>query len=183
MADGAVISQSAPLSTMGNYPLYNSFYNNKGGLVAPLYFSGTPATSVSGEMLWFKPVISTSKFYPDAFNFIPNSIGSVFVTPTNAATPLMNFSTGTIVFSGGNLPDNVTNNVLNASTFAVDGTNHVTVTFNRVNGLITGSFVHPVTHTATPINGVVLQNQYGAVGYFSGTKQIGAFTIQGIKEQ
>ncbi len=179
MGDGTSISQSAPLSADGQLPLYNSFYGNKGGMVAPLRFSGSPVTMVSGELAWFKPAIATSKFYPDAFTIIPNSIGSIFVTPTNAATPLINFSIGTIVFSGGNLPDNVTNNVLNGSSFTVDGTNHVTVTFNRANGLITGSFVHPATHTATPIYGVVLQNQYGAVGYFSGTNQIGGFTIQG----
>ena len=55
---------------------------------------------------------------------------------------------------------------------------------NRVNptlptGLLKGSFVHPATGKKVSINGVVLQKQNEARGFFLGTNKAGAFLLQG----
>jgi hypothetical protein len=84
----------------------------------------------------------------------------------------------------GNLPFTITNQITLASNNTITvphtaaNTNGLTLKITPNTGLITGSFQNPANPKQTiTLNGVLLQNQTNAQGYFLGTNQSGAFTL------
>jgi len=51
------------------------------------------------------------------------------------------------------------------------------VSFDASTGLISGSFVHPLTGRASAIRGVILQKQNSALGFFLGPNRVGPVNI------
>jgi hypothetical protein len=69
---------------------------------------------------------------------------------------------------------NVTMNVTNMTT----ETNKLILTIHKSTGVISGSFANPSDPgQMIRINGVLLQGQTNAQGYFLGTNQSGTFTL------
>ena len=87
-----------------------------------------------------------------------------------------NFTNGLLILAGGNLPLALTN------TFRVNGaatgTNRINLRWNVISGAVSGSFIHPATGRSTGLQGVLLQNQNVARGFFLGTNQSGSFFLQ-----
>ena len=84
---------------------------------------------------------------------------------------------------GGNLPFAITNQITltPTNTIIVTGpnANKLTITINAKTGAVAGSFARPSNPSQTiKINGVPLQNQTNAVGYFLGTNQSGTLLLQ-----
>jgi uncharacterized repeat protein (TIGR03803 family) len=94
------------------------------------------------------------------------------ITPTNTVTQTNMNVTNTI---GTNVAvTNVTMNVTNMTT----ETNKLILTIHKKTGVISGSFANPAAPKQTiKINGVLLQGQTNAQGYFLGTNQSGTFTL------
>ena len=180
LADGTSISQSVPINKDGAWLLYVPLYNGKGSIFGPVTFGNQPNTSMNGTLFWSKPALASSKFYPAAFALSKTLYGSYFRTPASNSTPLLAFPfepTGNLSISGGNLSSSIYAPITNGVTLKVASTNHISFSLDRNSGLITGSFIHPVTHVSTPLNGVVLQVYNVATGYFLGTNQSGNFSF------
>jgi len=53
------------------------------------------------------------------------------------------------------------------------------MTINATKGTFSGSFIHPVTHFSTKIQGVLFEKQNIAGGYFVNHTQSGAVSLSG----
>jgi hypothetical protein len=123
---------------------------------------------VDGDVNWIKNPIGT-KFYPAGFDFDSHASGSKY----NAALrPLLDFSSGVLILTGGNLLNPITNVV------AINGTratgSNVTFSLNAAKGTFKGAFVNPPGKSKVPFTGVFLQNQDFGSGYFLGTGNSGS---------
>ncbi len=101
--------------------------------------------------------------------------------------PLLALSTGQVTLDGGNLPFSITNQInLTANnvitlTAVAENTNKLALTINKTTGAISGSFANPTSpKQSIKVNGVLLQNQTNAAGYYLGTNQSGAFTLENL---
>ena len=95
----------------------------------------------------------------------------------------MALTSGQVTLDGGNLPFTITNQITLEPTTpspssAAENTNKLALTINKTTGAISGSFANPSNpKQSIKINGVLLQNQTNAAGYFLGTSQSGAFLL------
>jgi hypothetical protein len=185
LADGTAISQSVSVSKDGRWPFYAAYAappaGNGGAVFGWLSFSNEPATALGGTVNWFRPAGRGPAFYQSGFtNLAVPVVGSVY---NPAARPPLALTNGQVTLGGGNLPFAITNQVTLSSngtiTVAPPNTNKLALTINKTTGAISGSFANPSNPKQTvKINGVVLQNQTNAVGYFLGTNQSGAFLLE-----
>ncbi len=176
LCDGTHISQSVRISQNGQWPLYVPLYGRKGSLVSWITFSNMPPSSLGGELVWFKPALPASKYFPTGLTNQTSAIGSSFFVSTPfRGFGQVNFTNSIVTLAGGNLPVAITN-VLTADG-SPSGPNQMTLKWNNINGLVRGSFLHPLTGRSTPLHGVFLQNQGTARGYFLGTNQPGSFML------
>jgi len=163
LADATKFTQSTLASANGQWPLYVSLYGGQGQLFGWLTFANG---AVDGNVNWIKNP-TKAKFYPAGFAFDTYAVGSQF----HAANPLLDFSSRMLILSGANLPDPLTNLVTLSGT-TVTGPN-VSLNLNAAKGTFKGSFVNPPAKGKIPLNGVLLQNQDSASGYFLGAGQSG----------
>jgi hypothetical protein len=60
-------------------------------------------------------------------------------------------------------------------------TNQLTLTIDKTHGKISGSFVYPTNaKQSITINGVLMQNQTNAAGYFTNFNQSGTFLLENL---
>ncbi|MGZ5567791.1 MAG: M12 family metallo-peptidase [Limisphaerales bacterium] len=180
MADGTLFSQTVSISKNGVWPLFAPLYASKGMIFSEVTFSNSPASTLGGAATWIKPTMRTA-LYSNGFTLNTALVGSSFITPSNGVR-VLNFTNGTLGFTGANLAQGFTNTVvLNSNnTATVTGPNSTTLLLDRSRGLLTGShFIAPVTLHFTTFNGVILQNLNEARGYFLGTNQSGSVLLQG----
>lgn len=191
-ADGITLSQSTPISGSGKFPLYVPLYKSTkvypsgainrnyhlGSMLGWLTFTNNAPT---GTVSWIKTIGSTSLF-PNGFTNESAWFGSRYVAPA-IGTPAVDFVTGTITLTNGNLSSALTRNVsVNTNNIlTITPTNQtVRLTLSPSKGLLSGSFKHPDNaNLVTPIKGVVLQEQKIGGGFFIGTNQGGLMLLQG----
>jgi hypothetical protein len=177
LADGTSIRQTLKVSQNGLWPFYVSLYNGKGSIFGWITFSNQTTPGLSGNLVWFKPANPRNKLFPVGFTNQITAVGSTFFTPdgVNVGTPV-HVNSGTLTLTGGNLPPGQSYLINLAEVVADAGP--VQVQWNPVFGLVKGSFIHPVTGHRTRLQGVVLQEQGVARGYFMGTNESGTFLLQ-----
>jgi uncharacterized repeat protein (TIGR03803 family) len=180
LADGTSISQSSAVSKDGYWPLYVSLYGGKGSLWGWNLF--TNQTIVSAPTLSWINATNSSKtaVYRSGFTNQSATVMGGLYFPSLALPENLN-----VTLEGGDLPFSITNGVTLAPsdkislTNAVDETNKLKLTVTKSTGLITGTFAKPSNPKQTiKVNGVILQGQTNAQGYFLGTNQSGAFRVQ-----
>jgi hypothetical protein len=188
LADGApLFIWSAPIAQDGAVPLYQSLYSGKGSLLGWIYFTNEPPRNVSANssFSWIKPAVPKT-LYPSGFtNLITNGVPGSPYTNT-AGAPVLNLTDATLTLSNGNLAggDLVFTNInlhdlplTNPAGGTKYGpTNYLFLSITN-NGIVTVTFQATGSKTKTTANGVVLQNQANAAGYFLGTNQSGAFIL------
>jgi len=118
LADGTKISQSTSLSTNGLWPLFVSLYSGQGSIVSWVSFTNSAQSALSGNVNWIKPLAPAAKFYPAGFTNQTEIVGFAYHQPPKG-TAILDFNSGAVSFSGGNLAQNITNHIL------LDGNNHV----------------------------------------------------------
>ncbi len=186
LADGTALSQSVSVSKDGLWPFYAAYApppaGNGGAVLGWITFSNQPATLLGGSLSWFRPAGKLPVVYQSGFtNLTVPVVGSAY-NATNK--PLLALSSGQVTLGGGNLPFTITNQIALASNnvitlmAATGNTNRLALTINKTTGAISGRFANPANSKQTiKVNGVLLQNQTNAVGYFLGTNQTGAFLL------
>jgi hypothetical protein len=183
LADGTTVTpMTSIVSKDGSWPFYLSLYGGNGSLWSWNYFANGAIMSATNAS-WINATNTTkSALYRAGFtNQAVSIVGSAY---NSTDDPLLALTSGQVIFAGGNLLSPITNQFTLTSknafilTNALD-TNKLTLTINK--GLIIGSFANPAEPKQTiKVNGVILQNQTNAQGYFLGTNQSGAFLL-GIK--
>ncbi|MGP8197902.1 MAG: hypothetical protein ACLQU4_00185 [Limisphaerales bacterium] len=165
LADGTTISQSSVVSQDGYWPMYVRLYSGKGSLWGWNYFNNNYITNAS--MLSWINAANSSKTAVHRLGF------------TNQQATL----TGGLYTPSETLPAGLAVS-LQDSNFTLmipnlaENTNKLTLKTNKTTGVISGSFANPDDpKQIIKFNGVILQGQTNAQGYFLGTDQSGAFTL------
>jgi hypothetical protein len=174
LADGTRLTQTANLVGRGQWPLYVSLYGGKGQILGWLIFTNTQ--DLGGAISWIKQPIPKTTFYPAGFDVETESTGSSYQPPLTSATPILDFSSGRVVLTDGNLAGGITNAVtIGLNNRVVDNTisNKLTLALIPSSGLFRGTAVNPVTRKLIAFNGALLQKQNLGSGNFLGTNQCG----------
>ncbi|HEY3862509.1 MAG TPA: hypothetical protein VGO59_11525 [Verrucomicrobiae bacterium] len=178
LADGTLgVTESSAISPNGCWPFYVKLSGGAGSLWAWTCISNHQITASAS---WINATNSSAlAVYRGGFaNQNATIIGSSYVR-TNK--PLFGFTNGqAVVEQGGAAPFAFTNRaaVSAADVIALTGSNKLLLRINPANGVLSGSFANPLNvKQIIPINGVLLQGDSTAAGYFLGTNQSGFFTL------
>jgi hypothetical protein len=182
LADSTPVNQGSVVSKDGFWPFYVSLYGGAGSLWGWNYFSNHAIVS-DPSLSWINTTNSTkTALYRSGFTNQEAALIGSFYNSTN--TPLLGLTHGIVVLEGGNLPAPITNHIVlsNNNTVLVtnlaEKTNKLVFTLNSSTGTFGGSFANPTNSKLTiPINGVLLQNQTNAQGYFLGTNESGTILL------
>lgn len=193
LADGSAFSQSVPVSAQGMWPFYA--YNSgshdlvEGWVSFESSFSGWEAlqSSDSGaislietNVLWSKPASPKARYYPTGFTNLIGLVGSPYQFPGNKSTGL-DLGEAVVDLSGGGLEPIATEVVSNGKLAYQN--NSLTLSINPKNGTFTGRLLESNGGAFIKLNGVVLQNEDEAFGYFLGINgESGAVLLQSLNQ-
>jgi hypothetical protein len=179
LADGTAITQRAPLSKDGQWPLYIPLYAGKGSILSWVTFTNA-SSGVGGRLNWNKPAMAASKYYRNGFDVESMLTGSRYIPPLGATNRILSFSNGVVVCSGGNLSQPVTNAVSIGTNNKVTnlGPARLVFTMMPATGLFSGIVVDPTTGKAIPFKGALLQGLDFGAGHFLRTNQSGQVSLR-----
>jgi len=198
VADGTKFSWSSSLSRDSHWPLYVSLYKNQGVLIGWLQLTNTTGSAIQGESLRWVKNGTGSASYPDGFSTTLQAVGSTFTTapkpgwawPPVPAGDVLRFTDAVATLGAGDMfsddlfsPDGlaiwefVNVSVPSRNKMVAEKTpEKLKLAVSSSNGMISGSFVHPMTKKTVPIRGIVLQGN-GALGYFLSGNCSGFFSL------
>jgi len=179
LADGTTLTQKAPLSKNGEWPLYAALYSRKGSLCSWVQFdTNLPAAGFIGLSSWFKPTVMKG-LSAAGFTNETTLAGSSYSRPISKTNRVAAITNGLVTMSGGELSGAVTNHIMMSQDNKVTSTNTgFTFSFTLSSGLFKGSFLNPVTARKASFTGVLLQNTNSGSGYFAGTNRSGKVLVQ-----
>lgn len=186
LADGTPVSMTGNLSQFNNWPIYQSLYSNKGCIAATAWLDDaqddTDATAM--EMMWFRPIQSTSQWYPYGWEegILVDMLASKYTPPPASVFPGLQApnpiqGNTLLTFENGLLTAPVTKrvNLTTANVLTKAPTTDTSFTFATAftTGLINGTFTH-TDGTRPAWRGVLMQKgtNTGGHGYFLSTKPI-----------
>ena len=166
LADGTKVSQSAPVSASGNWPLYLPLYSGNGSLMSWLTFATTSTNDLSGKLIWLKQAGSKSRYYLGGFNCEADAFGSVYLR----SNPVLNLPSANLTFCGGALASSITNAITIGPNSKV-GTpgKQLKMSFSASTGTFKGTFLDPASGKPLPFSGAVFQKLNAAYGVLFGT--------------
>ena len=172
LADNSKVTQKANLLTTGQWPFYVPLYSGHGAMLGWLTFSNHV---IGGTVYWFKPA-NSGGLYPAGFTNVTEAAGSSYVF--TKGVPVLNFSTGILQVSNGNLSNTFIEGIALDSASKVTSTNaSLKMTITTSTGLFKGTVADPVSGRSVSFNGVVLQQQNTGGGFFIGATQAGRVFI------
>jgi hypothetical protein len=187
--DTSVAPSAVSVSKYGWWPLYIPLYGKFGSLAGWVNFTNQGASVVDltnsgvcsfvgSNVTWFR-TNAGGKLYSSGFTNSLTVLGSAFRPANN--TLLLDSPNLEIILSGGNLAETLSNGVSLAPSgkFTAEGSEipGLILNLNPASGVIRGSFDDPAASGATPIKGVVFQDQTNAGGFFRGTTNSGSFLL------
>ena len=181
LADGTKFGASTVISTNGLSPVYVPLYGGNGSLLSWLSVSNAGAATLSGDVSWIKPAIKSAKFYPLGFTVGTSLTGSRYVAPASGQG-ILTSTNALLILSGGALDQPLTNSISlgpNGRVVNQQAGVNLTLSFTPGTGLFHGHIAGPGVPGTVPLNGVALQEENSALGYFLGTTQSGAVVITG----
>jgi hypothetical protein len=176
LADGSSLKLFSASGANGEAPVYVSLYRGKGSIFGWLTITNTEFNDVSGTLWWTKPTNSAARFYPGGFMQQIETVGSQY-TAVPAGTPVLTLANGMVSIFGGNLMDAAFTNSLPSGTNKFFGDNSLTLTIFPAKGLMTGSFVDPISSRKRTVKGIALPKQNQARGFFLGRDESGRVFI------
>jgi Matrixin/Divergent InlB B-repeat domain len=177
LSDNTTLTQKAPLSKRGEWPVYVPLYSKKGSLFSWVQFdTNFPAAGLKGVLDWFKPTV-TKGLYAVGFTNQSSLIGSSYLPPAAKTNRVVTLADGTIIMSGGN--SSSTNFVTLTQDNKVTTTNAgLSLTFTLSSGLFKGSFIHPTTAKKTSFTGALLQTNNSGSGFFLESNDSGQVSLR-----
>jgi hypothetical protein len=193
LGDGVAFSQSVPVATNGNIPLYASLYSRQGSLQGWLTLTNTtntPAQTILGTNLSWIKIFSRAGLYPGGFTNTNITVLGSFYTNGGAGSSSLDLTNGRLIISNSNPAD-----VLTYSNLAIGDDDKLVNTdpnnpSNQLKGVIArGTGVLTLTFRPTGADsdivakGVILQdntatNATNAAGWFLDADQSGYFLLQ-----
>jgi hypothetical protein len=178
LADGAKLTESAPISSDGQWPFYVSLPNGE-QVLGWLNLANIVQSGSGGDISWVKSPNPRTAFYPNGFSTDLATIGSVYRKP-GGGSPIPGITDGVVTFSGGDLNSDV------AVPITISGRNKVidqgdislTMQINKLSGVFTGTSQNPEGGKRIKFSGAVLQQQNNGSGFFLGTDQSGHVSLQ-----
>ncbi len=178
LADGTTLSQGVPVSKNGLWPLYISLYSGSGSIWSWIAFTNQVTNDLNGSLSWIKPAGASARHYPNGFtNESATVIGSIYTPP--AGSNILNLSSASLQFSGGNLLPGFTNSVAigpRSLVHNVSPDNHLSMRFSVSKGTFTGSVKDAAGHSS-PFSGAVLEKLKAGYGFLLGTDQSSAVEL------
>src|SRR5207249_1773513 len=141
LADGTHVSQSVPVSRQGLWPLYASLYTGRGTLMSWMTFTSRPNDDINGIADWIKLPDPQARYYPTGFATESEAAGSIYLAPATAAGRVLNLTSASAIFAGGNLAANFANSITLGVSNKVTNliSNPLTLNFKPANGTVIGS--------------------------------------------
>jgi hypothetical protein len=181
LGDGTKFSFGGMMSAQGEMAVFIPLYSAKGFLSGQIVLTAPGAANgVTGTLHWNKPVTNTPAWFPAAFTGDSVLVGSGFEKPPVHPKILDFPNGGAFTIAGGNVP------ALAAETLAIDLAHRNLVTFTPAGPtgaffgpLFSGKFPSTIGGKAVKVSyqGVVLQKQNIATGYFKGDAATGSFKV------
>jgi Fibronectin type III domain len=179
LADKTKVSQSAPLSRLGQWPLWVPLNNGRGLLLGRMHFTYGQGIDWDGDLTWIKAPDLLAKYYPMGFTLDSHAVGSTYTVPVGGSNRMLNLTNGMIVFAGGNLGPGFTN----AFVISADGKvssasgSGLTFSFSPSSGRFSGKVTDPATGRSYSFGGAVLQRANAGYGFLLGTNQSSEVTL------
>lgn len=169
LADGTAFSQTAYVTTDGDWPLYVSLYAGKGNIISWLSFTNLSTSDVSGNLVWIKQAGASTTSYPAGFTVGTKAVGSVYLQP-NETGKALDLAGAVVTFSGGELTSSFNNVVsVNAGSQVVNlSSSEMSFLIAKLTGTFSGEVHVPATGVMRSLKGVVLQKQTAAYGSMMG---------------
>ncbi|HWD92918.1 MAG TPA: Ig-like domain-containing protein [Verrucomicrobiae bacterium] len=79
LADGTKLSQSAPLSSDGTWPVFVPLYSGKGLILGWISFVSRAGDDLHGTLSWLKLSVPNTRIYPGGLAVASDAVGSAFV--------------------------------------------------------------------------------------------------------
>jgi hypothetical protein len=180
LADGAPASQTASLSSDGQWPLCASLYRGQGHLFGWISFAQRANDDLNGALDWERPASAYVKFYRGGFTNQVSLMGSRYTAPPLGGRAL-GWNNGSANFAGGDLTQTFANSVVLGSDGRIvnNSGNKLTFAIAKPNGVFRGTFVVPGSTKPVQGQGVLFQKQNIGYGYFFGQTQSGSLTVSG----
>jgi len=174
LADTFTTTQVVPISKDGNWPMFSTLYG-KEIVIGWVHVD----TNLTGTVNWIKTPMTIGT-YRAGFSNTVSLTGSAWVAPKARGATGLNLSASPILtLTGGNLgagiAPTITFNPINL-TFSSTSPS-LTMKLTSSTGLFSGRFTDPATSRVRKFNGVMLQNQNNARGFFLGSDQSGAVRL------
>ncbi len=187
LADGAPYAATGRLAADLTVALHTNLYRKSGSIAGYLKFDLVPATSdvtgiaadgiTAGDMLWIRPALARSQYYPAGFTIHVDALGTKYTGPAS-----VNFGQGGDVLpTGGNASLVFEDGLLTSTTTKAVNVNSTTglvtlipttstdykLTLSATTGVFSGFFTHTDTKKPT-YSGVILNKgtNQGGFGYF-----------------
>jgi hypothetical protein len=182
LADGSTLSHKTGVSAAGVWPLFIRPYGSNG------LFVGWMRLDTNALALWIKPARPRDRYYANGFHEVRPVGVARYLAPAVGRNAL-DWTNGVVRIGGGNLPQPLVSQVLltNNKLKVLGGTiSNLVLGLSRSSGVITGSFVHPVTRVKTSFSGALIQDPSGFVqipsaGWFLGTNQSGFVILEAAR--
>lgn len=176
LADSTTLSIAGTACVDGYWPIYSVQNSGTGLLAGWLQLTNTDDNgAMLGTLTWISPGVST--YYPSGFTRTLTASASAY---SASSSPVLSFTKGFVYFFGGNLDSSLSDSVVQSSTdvFTSTGTTvNMTLNVKSTTGLVSGTFIHPVTGASALIYGVVLQDQEIIQGFFMGVDSSGLILV------
>lgn len=174
LADGTRVTETGFLSQNGQWPLYTTLYQGNGQLLGWVNFSTTPSRDLTGQLSWIKLPNSRNRSYPAGFELEPNVKGSLYQPPAKN-TPILDFTNGQIVLTGGSLSESVINYItINTNNKVTNlSSNRLTLILTPSSGLFRGTVLHTEDGIPIRFSGALLPDENSGSGYFIRANQSG----------
>lgn len=165
LADGTRFSQSAYVTTDGDWPFFAPLYSGKGAAVSWLSFTNLSTSDLNGNVVWIKQAGASASSYQLGFTNGVKAIGSVYAAP-DATGKAINLAGALVSFTGGSLPANFNNVVsVNAGSQIVNlSANEMAMTIQPALGSFSGQVREPGNGALHMFSGVILQKQTAGFG-------------------
>ncbi len=179
LADGAIVSQSVPISGDGFVPLYASLYGGKGSISGWLNITNLPPQALGGAVNWFKPATAAKTLFPAGFAYQAEVSASPLLLLNNSLLSLTNLIISESDWSSALNYElaAAAANTLSVSASPANPTNKVAVSLTPASGVITVAFRPTGAKKDVTAKGVVLPQQQNAFGWFTNGAQTGFFPL------
>jgi hypothetical protein len=173
LADGTHISQSAPISGGGVWPLYVPLYSGAGSLISLLTFTNRMIDDLNGMISWTKPGMPNVRYYSAGFTNQSQMVGSTYTVPSPLTQPVLDLPNTFIAFTGGELGSGFTNTIGigHSSRVTNQSPNGLDMTFSISTGTFRGNVVDPLGNLTMPFSGIAFQKNTAGYGLLLGIDQ------------